>query len=384
MNTDSANSGGRRTVAWQAVQDHVARVSATPIRRWFELEPRRFEAMSLEAAGLFVDFSKNRIDAPTLQKLIDLARASDVENRRDAMFVGERINITENRSVLHTALRNLTQPELIVGGVNVLADIRQVRQQMFAFAERVRSGDWLGHSGKPVTDVVNIGIGGSDLGPRMVCEALKSFAHPRLRMHFVANIDGDALADVLKSVDPERTLFIVASKTFTTIETLTNAHSARRWFLDKGGSEKDIARHFVAVSTNRDAVAGFGIDPANMFPFWDWVGGRYSLWSSIGLSIVLCIGPAQFEELLRGAEAMDKHFRSAPLEANMPVIMAMRAALRGTSASIAGISATAGHGEQWQVGDTRRCARESFNRTDCLGRARHQWPARIFSTAASG
>lgn len=323
MNTDFANTGAGRAAAWRAVQDQVAAVSATPMRRWFELEPNRFEAMSLDAAGLFLDFSKNRVDAPTMRKLIALARACDVEARRDAMFAGERINITENRSVLHTALRDLTHPELILDGVDVLADIREVRQQMFAFAERVRSGEWLGCSGKPVTDVINIGIGGSDLGPRMVCEALKSFAHPRLRMHFVANIDGDALADVLASVNPEQTLFIVASKTFTTIETLTNAHSARRWFLQRGGQEKDIARHFVAVSTNRDAVAEFGIDPANMFPFWDWVGGRYSLWSSIGLSIALCVGSAQFEQLLAGAHAMDRHFCSAPLEANMPVQMAM-------------------------------------------------------------
>jgi glucose-6-phosphate isomerase len=326
MNTDNTSGAGidsRRERAWQDVESQVAAVGDASIRARFDSDPQRFETMSIEAAGLFLDYSKNRLDKPTLQKLMALAKACDVEALRDAMFAGERINVTENRSVLHTALRDLSNSQLQVDGVDVLADIRQVRKQLYAFATRVRDGEWVGRSGKSITDVVNIGIGGSDLGPRMVCEALKVYAHPRLRMHFVANIDGDALADVLKAVDPERTLFIVASKTFTTIETLTNAHSARRWFLAQGGTEADIARHFVAVSTNRDAVTAFGIDPANMFPFWDWVGGRYSLWSSIGLAIAICVGAEKFDELLGGAHAMDRHFRSTPLESNMPVLLAM-------------------------------------------------------------
>jgi glucose-6-phosphate isomerase len=326
MNTDNTNGADMvslRKQAWQDVESQVATVGEASIRSWFDRDPQRFETLSIDAAGLFLDYSKNRLDKPTLKKLVALAKASGVEGLRDAMFAGERINVTENRSVLHTALRDLSQSQLQVDGADVLADIRQVRKQVYAFATRVRDGDWVGRSGKPITDVVNIGIGGSDLGPRMVCEALKAYAHPRLRMHFVANIDGDALADVLAVVDPERTLFVVASKTFTTIETLTNAHSARLWFLAQGGTEADIARHFVAVSTNRDAVVAFGIDPANMFPFWDWVGGRYSLWSSIGLAIAICIGAEEFEELLGGAHAMDQHFRSAPLESNMPVLLAM-------------------------------------------------------------
>jgi len=326
MNIDNRNGAGvdsRRADAWQDIESQVSTVGQASIRSWFDRDPQRFETMSIDAAGLFLDYSKNRLDSPTLLKLIALAKASGIEALRDAMFAGERINVTEDRSVLHTALRDLSQSQLQVDGLDVLADIRRVRQQFYAFATRVRDGDWTGRSGKPITDVVNIGIGGSDLGPRMVCEALKAYAHPRRRMHFVANIDGDALADVLATVDPERTLFIVASKTFTTIETLTNAHSARRWFLAQGGTQADIARHFVAVSTSRDAVAAFGIDPANMFPFWDWVGGRYSLWSSIGLAIAICIGPEKFEELLGGAHAMDRHFRSAPLESNMPVLLAV-------------------------------------------------------------
>ncbi len=308
---------------WSALATHFLSVKDKTIARNFAGDPDRAGKYSLEAASLFLDYSKNRLDDSAREKLFDVARACGVEARRDAMFAGERINVTEDRSVLHTALRDLSSDRIMVGGADILAPIRAVRQRACAFVERVRSEEWRGYTGKSITDVVNIGIGGSDLGPRMVCAALRAFAHPRLRMHFVANIDGDAIADVLSKVNCERTLFIIASKTFTTIETLTNARTARTWFLQNGAKESDIAKHFVAVSTNTDAVKAFGIDPANMFGFWDWVGGRYSLWSSIGLSIMMSIGEQQFLQLLSGAHAMDQHFRTAPLEKNMPVILAL-------------------------------------------------------------
>jgi len=311
------------TAAWSALANHGERLRARNMLDLFAADAQRAGRYSFEAAGLFLDYSKNRIDEDAFAALFELARTSGVESRREAMFAGERINVTENRSVLHTALRDQSSEKLIVEGNEILGPIRAVRARVAAFAERVRAGQWLGRTGKSITDVVNIGIGGSDLGPRMVCEALRAFAHPRLRMHFVANIDGAALADVLAGVDPERTLFIVASKTFTTIETLTNARSARTWFLAGGANESDVAKHFVAVSTNTEAVKAFGIDPDNMFPFWDWVGGRYSLWSSIGLSIVISIGAENFEKLLAGAHAMDEHFRTAPLARNMPVVLAL-------------------------------------------------------------
>lgn len=312
-----------RTTAWAALTQHAESFDNKFMRDLFVADPERAVNFSVDAAGLFLDYSKNRLDDTVRDKLLDLARASGVEARRDAMFAGERINVTENRAVLHTALRDLTSERIEIDGGDILGPVRAVREQAYAFSERIRSGDWRGYTGKSITDVVNIGIGGSDLGPRMVCEALRAFGLAHLQMHFVANIDGDALGDVLAKVDPERTLFIVASKTFTTIETLTNARSARTWFLATGAQERDIARHFVAVSTNSEAVKAFGIDPANMFTFWDWVGGRYSLWSSIGLSIIISIGPENFDRLLAGAHAMDLHFRSAPLQSNMPVILAL-------------------------------------------------------------
>ncbi len=312
-----------RAEAWSTLALLAERLGETNMRELFQADPDRAKKYSLEAAGLFLDYSKNRLDDAAREALFGLARATGVEARRDAMFAGERINVTENRSVLHTALRDQTSDRIEVDSVDILEPIRAVRDKAFAFSERVRSGTWRGRTGKSITDIVNIGIGGSDLGPRMVCEALREFAHPRLGMHFVANIDGAALSDVVAEVDPETTLFVIASKTFTTIETLTNARSARSWFLASGAREQDIAQHFVAVSTNTEAVRAFGIDPENMFPFWDWVGGRYSLWSSIGLPIILSIGPEHFDRLLGGAHAMDLHFRSAPLESNMPVILGL-------------------------------------------------------------
>ncbi|QDF97201.1 glucose-6-phosphate isomerase [Azoarcus sp. DD4] len=311
------------TPAWRALAAHRAELGDVRMRAQFEADPGRFERHTLRAAGLFLDYSKNRIDDRTLPLLLALARERGLDGARAAMFAGRRINNTEDRAVLHVALRNRSDTPIEVDGKDVMPAVREVLARMGEFAEAVREGLWRGYTREAITDVVNIGIGGSDLGPAMVCQALATHGHPRLRMHFVSNIDGDHLAGVLAGLNPARTLFVIASKTFTTIETMTNAASARKWFLAGGGSEADIARHFVAVSTNAERVAAFGIDLANMFGFWDWVGGRYSLWSAVGLPIALQVGRARFEELLDGAHAMDRHFVEAPLEANMPVILGL-------------------------------------------------------------
>ncbi len=308
--------------AWSELQAHIASISKHHLRQLFEADPKRFEAFSLEACGLFLHYSKNRITAETLPLLIQLAEQASVAARRDAMFAGEKINCTEQRAVLHTALRNLGNHPVLVDGCDVMPAVNAVRERIARFAESVRSGAWLGHTGQAITDIVNIGIGGSDLGPLMVCRALHRYAHPQLKMHFVSTVDGDQISSVLARVNPATTLFIVSSKTFTTQETLTNAHTARRWFLQSADASA-IAKHFVAVSTNTQAVTAFGIDPANMFEFWDWVGGRYSLWSAIGLTIALCIGPENYEKLLAGAHAMERHFVEAPLAQNMPVLLAL-------------------------------------------------------------
>jgi glucose-6-phosphate isomerase len=313
----------KQTAAWQALTHHFEAIKQTPMRELFLKDPQRFEKFSLRVDNFLLDYSKNRITAETLEHLLALAKERDVEGSRAKMFAGDKINFTEQRSVLHTALRNRSQKPVLADGQDVMPEVRAVLAHMRAFATQVRSGAWKGYTGQVITDVVNIGIGGSDLGPVMVCEALKHFAEPRLRMHFVSNVDGTHMAETLRRVDAGTTLFIVASKTFTTQETLTNAHSARAWFLRGGGSEADIAKHFVALSTNAAAVKSFGIDTANMFAFWDWVGGRYSLWSAIGLSICITVGPDHFEALLTGAHAMDQHFQSAPLAQNMPVILAL-------------------------------------------------------------
>jgi glucose-6-phosphate isomerase len=308
--------------AFQALETHAVEAEDWQMRSLFAADPDRFERMSLEAAGLFLDYSKNRLDGRTLELLAALARERGVEARRDAMFAGEKINNTEQRAVLHTALRAPRGARLVVDGQDVIADVHAVLDRVRVFTDAVRAGEWLGHTGKPITDIVNIGIGGSDLGPKMACLALRQFAHPRLALHFVSNVDGHDLDAALERVDPATTLFIVASKTFTTAETMMNAHSARAWFVERA-PEAALPRHFVAVSTNTEAVRAFGIDPANMFPFWDWVGGRYSVWSAIGLPIALSVGFGYFSDLLAGAHAMDEHFRSAPLEANMPVLLAL-------------------------------------------------------------
>lgn len=309
--------------AWRRLADHFHTLSPLHMRELFELEPARFERLSLEVDGILLDYSKHRVTDETLALLFDLARAADLEPWRERMFSGERINFTEGRAVLHTALRNLGDTPVLVDGEDVMPAVRRVRAQMARFADAVRDGKWRGHTGKRIRAVVNIGIGGSDLGPLMVTEALKPYAHAELSSHFISNVDATQIAEVLKRLDPETTLFIIASKTFTTQETMTNAHTARRWLLDTLGDEAAIASHVVALSTNAEAVAAFGIDTDHMFEFWDWVGGRYSLWSAIGLSIMVAIGPGRFDELLAGAHAMDNHFREAPLESNMPVVMAL-------------------------------------------------------------
>ena len=293
------------------------------MRDLFTLDKNRFNKFSFQLDDILFDFSKHRINDETLPLLMQLAREAHVEDWRDRMFAGEKINLTENRAVLHTALRNRSNSPILVDGKDVMPDINAVLAQMRAFSDKVRAGTWLGYTGQRITDVVNIGIGGSDLGPVMVCDALKPYASPDLTVHFVSNIDGAHLMRALEKCRPETTLFIVASKTFTTQETMTNAISARTWFLNAAHDNAHVAKHFVALSTNAQAVVNFGIDQANMFAFWDWVGGRYSLWSAIGLSIALYVGMDHFEALLTGAHEMDLHFKTAPLEQNMPVIMAL-------------------------------------------------------------
>ena len=317
----------RHTASFQALSKLSPDAARWQMRELFEHDPGRFKAMSVDAAGLFLDYSKNRLDGRTLALLLELARERGVEGKRDAMFAGEKINNTEQRAVLHTALRAPADAaKLMVDGQDVGADVHAVLQRIRIFSDAVRSGAWLGHTGKAITDIVNIGIGGSDLGPKMVCLALRQYSHPALRLHFVSNVDGHDLDAALSSVDPETTLFIIASKTFTTSETMMNAQTARRWFTalaPAGVGNTALARHFVAVSTNVEAIKAFGIDPDNMFPFWDWVGGRYSVWSAIGLPIALAVGFGYFSDFLAGAHAMDQHFQSAPLAANMPVLLAL-------------------------------------------------------------
>ena len=310
--------------AWQALSKHNDEIAKTTMRELFEKDTKRFDRMSHEACGVFVDYSKHRATDETMKLLFALAKQAGVEQWRDEMFAGEKINGTEGRAVLHVALRNRANTPILVDGKDVMPDVNAVLAKMRVFTDKVRSGEWKGHTGKTITDIVNIGIGGSDLGPVMVTEALRPYWKAGLNAHFVSNVDGTHIAETLKRVDPERTLFIIASKTFTTQETLTNARTARAWLLEKPGFDATaVAKHFVAISTNAKEVSAFGIDTANMFEFWDWVGGRYSLWSAIGLPIATVIGMDAFEELLEGAHEMDRHFVSEPLEKNLPVILAM-------------------------------------------------------------
>ncbi|HAW3402669.1 TPA: glucose-6-phosphate isomerase [Escherichia coli] len=317
------NINPTQTAAWQALQKHFDEMKDVTIADLFAKDGDRFSKFSATFDDqMLVDYSKNRITEETLAKLQDLAKECDLAGAIKSMFSGEKINRTENRAVLHVALRNRSNTPILVDGKDVMPEVNAVLEKMKTFSEAIVSGEWKGYTGKAITDVVNIGIGGSDLGPYMVTEALRPYKN-HLNMHFVSNVDGTHIAEVLKKVNPETTLFLVASKTFTTQETMTNAHSARDWFLKAAGDEKHVAKHFAALSTNAKAVGEFGIDTANMFEFWDWVGGRYSLWSAIGLSIVLSIGFDNFVELLSGAHAMDKHFSTTPAEKNLPVLLAL-------------------------------------------------------------
>jgi glucose-6-phosphate isomerase len=313
-------SGLTTSPAWQALAAHQKTVAPLLMRELFANDPQRFDTFSLQFEDILLDYSKNRITGETMSLLLDLARQADVPGWIEKMFSGEKINFTENRAVLHTALRG--KDAVYVDGEDVMPGVRRALAHMREFSDAVRSGSWRGYTGKVISDVVNIGIGGSDLGPVMVTEALKPYCGTP-RAHFVSNVDGAQLATRLQNLSPETTLFIIASKTFTTQETLTNAHSAREWFLAIAKDEAHVAKHFVALSTNADAVEKFGIDTDNMFEFWDWVGGRYSLWSSIGLSIALAVGMDNFEQLLDGAHAMDEHFRHTPLERNLPAVLGL-------------------------------------------------------------
>ncbi|MCL6337920.1 glucose-6-phosphate isomerase [Pectobacterium carotovorum subsp. carotovorum] len=317
------NINPSQTAAWQALQTHFDTMKEVQISELFAQDRDRFAHFSATFDDqMLVDFSKNRITAETMEKLHALARETDLSAAIQSMFAGEKINRTEDRAVLHVALRNRSNTPILVDGKDVMPEVNAVLAKMKDFSERVIGGEWKGYTGKTITDVVNIGIGGSDLGPFMVTEALKPYKN-HLNMHFVSNVDGTHIAETLKPLNPETTLFLVASKTFTTQETMTNAHSARDWFLKTAQDDKHVAKHFAALSTNAKAVGEFGIDTDNMFEFWDWVGGRYSLWSAIGLSIILSLGFDNFEKLLSGAHAMDKHFASTPAEKNLPVLLAL-------------------------------------------------------------
>jgi glucose-6-phosphate isomerase len=310
--------------AWKALEAHAQKVHSMHLRTLFADDPRRGERMTAEAAGLFLDYSKNRITDETLKLLIDLAQESGLKQRIEAMFHGEKINITEKRAVLHVALRAPKNESIVVDGENVVPQVHEVLDKMAAFANRVRSGAWTGHTGKPIRNIVNIGIGGSDLGPVMAYEALRHFSRRDLNFRFVSNVDGTDFAEAVHDFAADETLFIVSSKTFTTLETMTNAHTARTWLLQGiGGHQSSVAKHFVAVSTNAVEVAKFGIDTANMFGFWDWVGGRYSMDSAIGLSTMLAIGPENFRAMLDGFHEVDEHFRTAPFERNLPVLLGL-------------------------------------------------------------
>jgi glucose-6-phosphate isomerase len=318
-----AATSPRERPAWKALEHHQPEIAGRHLRQLFAEDPGRGERLAFEAAGLYFDYSKNRITGETVRLLLQLASESGLRERIDAMFRGDRINVSESRRVLHVALRMPEDASLVVDGKDVVREVHGVLRRMRAFADSVRSGAWKGHTGKPIRNVINIGIGGSDLGPVMAYEALRHYSRRDMRFLFVSNVDGTDLVEATRDLDPEETLFIVSSKTFTTIETMTNARSARAWALAKLGSEAAVARHFVAVSTSAARVEEFGIDPANMFGFWDWVGGRYSMDSAIGLSTMVAIGPGHFAEMLSGFHAMDQHFRTAPFDRNIPVLMGL-------------------------------------------------------------
>ncbi|HJU29455.1 MAG TPA: glucose-6-phosphate isomerase [Candidatus Binataceae bacterium] len=314
-----------RLPAWRELAEHCQKIRAAHLRELFEQDPGRGEKFAIEDAGLYFDYSKHRITADTMRLLIELAEQSDLRGRIDAMFSGRKINVTENRAVLHVALRAPRGESIIVDGENIVPEVHHTLDRMADFARRIRDRSWTGHTGRPIRTIINVGIGGSDLGPVMAYEALRHYSDRGLTMRFVSNIDGTDFAEATRDADPAETLFIISSKTFTTLETMTNAHTARRWILGALGSEEAVARHFVAVSTNAAEVGKFGIDTRNMFEFWDWVGGRYSMDSAIGLSTMIAIGPENFSAMLAGFRAIDEHFRTAPLERNLPAIMGLLA-----------------------------------------------------------
>lgn len=311
------------TPAWKSLIDHQKDMQKVQMKDIFAKDPQRFENMSLTLGDILFDYSKNLITEETIKKLLQLTDDCKVKIAREAMFAGEKINETEDRAVMHTALRNFSDNPIMLDGIDIMNEVRETRQKMKSFCEKIHSGAWKGYSGKKIKNIVNIGIGGSDLGPVMVTEALKSYWIEGIQAHFVSNVDGTQIVETLKNLNPEETLFTIASKTFTTQETMTNAHTARDWFLKSAKDKKYVEKHFVALSTNKEGVEEFGINPENMFVFWDWVGGRYSLWSSIGLSIALTIGYDNFEKLLKGAESTDNHFRNTDFKENIPVIMAL-------------------------------------------------------------
>ncbi|HEY2126941.1 MAG TPA: glucose-6-phosphate isomerase [Streptosporangiaceae bacterium] len=319
----------RQRPAWKALEQHYAEIAPQHLRDLFAADPGRGERLTAEAAGLYLDYAKNRITDETMALLVQLAQECGIEQRRDMMFRGDPINVSEHRAVLHVALRMPKGSSLMVGGVDVVAQVHEVLDRMAGFAERIRSGEWKGYTGKPIRNVVNVGIGGSDLGPVMAYEALRYYSRRDLTFRFVSNVDSTDFVEATRDLSADETLFIISSKTFGTLETLTNAHSARDWVLGQLGSQDAIAKHFVAVSTNAERVAEFGIDTANMFGFWDWVGGRYSMDSAIGLSTMVAIGPANFAEMLAGFHEMDEHFRAAPLARNLPVLMGLLAVWYG-------------------------------------------------------
>ena len=318
------NVNPTKTQAWKALEEHFAKTKGRTLKELFAANPKRFDEFSLTIANgdLVADYSKNLVDAQTLELLLNLANECGLKEDIEAMFTGDKINRTEDRAVLHTALRNFSGKPVLVDGKDVMPEVQAVLAKMKSFCDRVISGEWKGYTGKAITDIVNIGIGGSDLGPCMITEALTPY-HNHLKAHFVSNIDGTQIAETLKRVNPETTLFLIASKTFTTLETMTNAHTARDWFLKSAGDKSHVAKHFVALSTNAEAVSEFGIDTDNMFEFWDWVGGRYSSWSAIGLSIALACGYDNFEQFLKGGYEMDCYFRETAFDKNLPVLLAL-------------------------------------------------------------
>jgi glucose-6-phosphate isomerase len=319
----------RERPAWKALEQHYAEIAEVHLRQLFADDPGRGERLTAEAAGLYLDYSKNRVTDETMRLLVQLAEESGVAERRDAMFRGDRINVSENRSVLHVALRMPKGTSLVVDGVDVVAEVHDVLDRMADFARRIRSGEWKGYTGKPIRNVINVGIGGSDLGPVMAYEALRHYSRRDMTFRFVSNVDSTDFVEATRDLYADETLFIISSKTFGTLETLTNAHSARNWVIGQLGDDDAVAKHFVAVSTNAEKVEAFGIDTANMFGFWDWVGGRYSMDSAIGLSTMIAIGPDHFGEMLAGFHDMDEHFRTAPLAENLPVLMGLLAVWYG-------------------------------------------------------